>query len=325
LTLARILTPAEQALGNKERGSAFMLSRALPRLSAEARRLSTNVVAGIHGRRRAGTGETFWQFRSFVPGEATTRIDWRRSARDDRIIIRDREWEAAQSVWLWIDRSPSMAFISDTASASKLERAVVIGLALADMLVRGGERVGLLGLTPAQASRNIISRLGEILALDPGADAELPPQAVVPMRGEAVIISDFISPLDDIRARLRDLAGARARGHMVAVVDPVEETFPFTGHNEFTGTEGGLRMRVGDAGSFAQAYKDRMALHREGLRDIAKELGWSFVLHRTDRSPAQLLLALRMVFESGASGAPTTGAPNTGAPDAGVPETAGRR
>ena len=101
----------------------------------------------MHGRRRAGIGETFWQFRPFVAGESTTGIDWRRSARDDRIYIREREWEAAHTVAIWIDRSPSMGFISNLALQSKSDRALVLGLAAADLLVRGGERVSLLGLT----------------------------------------------------------------------------------------------------------------------------------------------------------------------------------
>ena len=111
------------------------------------------MLHGAHGRRRAGTGEAFWQFRPFGPGEAVSRIDWRRSARDDRTYVREREWEAAQTVWLWIDRSPSMAFVSDLAREPKLDRALVLGLAAADLLVRGGERVGLLGLTRAMATR----------------------------------------------------------------------------------------------------------------------------------------------------------------------------
>jgi uncharacterized protein (DUF58 family) len=92
--------------------------------------------------RRAGPGETFWQFRPFVAGEAAQRIDWRRSARDDRLYVREREWEAAHSIWMWMDRSASMGFASDLAQAPKIERGIVLGLALADTFVEAGERVG---------------------------------------------------------------------------------------------------------------------------------------------------------------------------------------
>jgi uncharacterized protein (DUF58 family) len=299
LTTTRILASGDRRLGQTGRAAAFLLSRALPRLVTEARRLSANVVAGIHGRRRAGTGETFWQFRSFVPGEPVARIDWRRSARDDRITIRDREWEAAQTIWLWIDRSPSMAFASDLAVVSKLERALVVGLAAADMLVRGGERVGLIGLTPPVASRAVIDRLAEALLLDREPEAELPPPVPLPASSEAILISDFIRPLDDIRSQCRRLSERRARGHMVCIVDPTEELFPFDGHNEFIGTEPGPSLRVGDSAAFATAYRRRIAAHRDGLRAIANELGWSFTLHRTDRPAAGLLLTLRLMLEVG--------------------------
>ncbi len=308
MTRTRLLDPQERQIGLNDRATSFSLSRALPRLTIEARRLSANVVAGIHGRRRAGQGETFWQFRSFTPGEPVSRIDWRRSARDDRITIRDREWEASQTVWLWIDRSPSMAFVSALAKAPKLERAVVIGLAAADMLVRGGERAGLLGLTNPIASRAVIERLADALALQGDAPAEMPPAMPLPSRSEAILVSDFIHPLPELRDRFRLLAERRARGHLIAIADPAEETFPFSGHNEFFGSEPGPSLRVGDSTGFGAAYRQRIGEHREGLRAIARELGWSFHLHRTDRPASELLLALRMILESGQSAPMATGA-----------------
>ena len=306
---ARLLAPSEQGVDVTRREGAFRLSRALPRLTADARRLSANVVAGVHGRRRAGPGETFWQFRSFTPGEPITRIDWRRSARDDRITIRDREWEAAQTLWLWIDRSPSMAFVSDRAKASKIERALVIGLALADMLVRGGERVGLLGLTPPIAQRGVIERLAEALILAGDDPADLPPARPVPARAEAVLVGDFLEPLDQIASRLRLLAERNARGHLVVIIDPAEETFPFVGNNEFVATEGDLRLRVGDSRAFAAAYRERMALHRDGVRRIARDLGWSATTHRTDGSPAEMLLAFHAMLQDGRGFGRGAGAP----------------
>ena len=84
----------------------------VPDLLVEARRIVNTVIAGWHGRRRRGIGENFWQFRPYVEGEAMSRIDWRRSARDDHTYVRDREWEAAHTVWLWADPSPSMLYKS---------------------------------------------------------------------------------------------------------------------------------------------------------------------------------------------------------------------
>src|SRR5712675_3730540 len=104
-------------------GGARLLAETLPRLILEARRVAATVIHGLHGRRRAGTGENFWQYRRFMSGEPAARVDWRRSARDDHLYVREQEWEAAHTVWLWPDRSSSMNFKSTLAQGTKLERA----------------------------------------------------------------------------------------------------------------------------------------------------------------------------------------------------------
>jgi uncharacterized protein (DUF58 family) len=278
------------------------LAAAMPRLSADARRASASVAAGVHGRRRAGQGETFWQFRPFVNGEAASRVDWRRSARDDKLYVREREWEAAQSVWLFMDRSPSMDYRSSLAPIAKNERAIVLGLAAADMLVRGGERVGLMGASPAIASRRIIERLGEALVVSRSFGKELPDTPLAP-RSEAVIISDFIAPLPELDARLKAIAARGARGHLVIVSDPAEEVFPFSGQTEFIDPEDGFRLRIGEAGEMAETYKERLAAHREGLRRIAGRLGWSVTAHCTDKPASETLLRFAMVLSSGGADA----------------------
>ena len=151
----RVLAAEERQPRRQETGAGLELAARMPRLVLEARRVAATVSHGIHGRRRAGIGESFWQFRPFVAGEAAQRIDWRRSGRDDRLYVREREWEAAQSVWLWIDRSASMGFASDLAQAPKIERGIVLGLALGDCFVEAGERVGMLGLMAPRATRKI--------------------------------------------------------------------------------------------------------------------------------------------------------------------------
>ncbi len=96
-------------------GESRTLAASLPRLVLEARRIAANVIHGLHGRRRAGAGESFWQYRRFVSGEPSQSVDWRRSARDDHLYVREQEWEAAHTVWLWPDRSPSIDDVLDLA------------------------------------------------------------------------------------------------------------------------------------------------------------------------------------------------------------------
>lgn len=290
---AELVDPATVGVSTRHEDAALDLAASLPRLLVAARRASSTVVHGLHGRRRSGVGENFWQFRRFTQGDAIGRIDWRRSARDDHVYIREQEWEAAHTVWIWIDRSRSMAFRSSLAPAPKIERAVVLGLALADLLVRGGERVGLLGLTRPTASRNAIERLGEALAHAPDEAAHLPPaEAPIARLAEAVLIGDLLAPEEEIAATVASLAARGGRGHMVMIADPAEETFPFSGRTEFVDPDAALRLVAGRAEDWRQGYEERLARHRAALAEIARKHGWSFVVHRTDRPASQPLLSL---------------------------------
>ncbi len=212
----RLLDPAERHIGQSGQQVAIDLARRLPALVVAAREVASSLMHGMHGRRRAGMGETFWQFRPFVSGESTGQIDWRRSARDEHIYVREREWEAAHTVWIWMDRSPSMAFTSTLAMQSKLERAIVLGFAAADLLVRGGERVGALGLTPPLAARTIIERFAEAMLVadrgGTGAPEELPPAAALAPRTRAVVLSDFLSEPDAIARTIQAMSARGGNG-----------------------------------------------------------------------------------------------------------------
>lgn len=299
---ARLLTPAERQLSSVAEGAALDLAARLPSLIVAAKEIASSVMHGVHGRRVAGSGETFWQFRPFVAGESTAGIDWRRSARDDRIYVREREWEGAHTLWIWIDRSPSMAFTSKLALQSKLDRALVLGLAAADLLVHGGERVGLMGLTRPMAARGIIGRFAEAMLAEervPGfAPAELPPSMTLAPRTQAILISDFLGDPADIAEKINVLSSRGARGYLVMIADPIEETFSFVGHTEFLDVDSDARLRVGQAESFRDEYVARLAAHRDAVTSAARRRGWNVLPHRTDRPASEALLALRVRLEA---------------------------
>jgi uncharacterized protein (DUF58 family) len=270
-----------------------MLAAALPRLVLEARRVSATVVHGLHGRRRAGTGENFWQFRRFVDGEPAARVDWRRSARDQHLYVREQEWEAAHTVWIWPDCSPSMQFVSPLAWETKRDRCVVIAFALADIMVRGGERVGIPGLLRPTASRAIIDRMADALIANAGnAGQNLPPKAPVSRLSEVVILSDCLVPVADFADEVRSLAATGSRGHVLQINDPIEETFPYKGRVEFEEMEERLTITAGRAETWRDDYIARLAAHRAELRRECDLRGWSFGTHRTDQAPATAILAL---------------------------------
>jgi uncharacterized protein (DUF58 family) len=306
--MAPALKPATQEIEAVRRadGESRSLAASLPRLVLEARRIAANVIHGLHGRRRAGTGENFWQYRRFVSGEAAQRVDWRRSARDDHLYVREQEWEAAHTVWLWPDRSPSMAFASKTARDSKLERALVVTFALAELLVTGGERVGVPGLMNPTASRNVIDRMAQAMLHDDLARASLPPSFVPSARSEIVVMSDFWSPVAEITTMLAGLSASGAHGTLLQVVDPAEETFPYSGRVEFVEPEDGRVITAGRAERWSRDYVARVALHRDQIRKETNTLGWLFSTHRTDRSAAELLLFLHAGMTASKSGSVTS-------------------
>ena len=293
MTRVRVLPDDARSPGRRETTDALTLARRLPRLVLEARRVAATLAHGIHGRRRAGPGESFWQFRPFVTDEAAQRVDWRRSGRDDRLYVREREWETAHTVWLWVDRSASMGFVSDLAQAPKIERGLVLGLALADAFVEAGERVGLLGLMAPRATRQITEKIAEAVVADRWSlEDDLPPRAPVATLDEAVLIGDFLSPPDEIGAVVEAISARGARGHLVMIVDPVEETFPFQGQAVLHDLEVGLQLRVGDAGAWGKAYRERIARHRAAIEDIVRRRGWTLTIHRTDRPASEAALRL---------------------------------
>jgi len=283
-------------------GSGRALSATMPRLILEARRVAATVIHGLHGRRRAGTGENFWQFRRFVSGEPAARVDWRRSARDDHLYVREQEWEAAHTVWLWPDRSPSMVFASPLVWETKLDRALVVAFALAEVLVEGGERVGIPGLMRPSASRNIIEKMAEIIVHDPTERGSLPPTFAPSPQSEIVVLSDLWSPIKDVHSTIAQLSANGAHGHVVQVVDPAEETFPFSGRVEFYDPEDGHSITVGRAEAWRAEYQERLERHRAEIRAETDRLGWSFTIHRTDRTATELLLRLHSQMGAGPNG-----------------------
>ncbi len=273
------------------------LGAVLPPLMVAAERVAATVAQGVHGRRRVGQGESFWQFRPFVPGDASSRIDWRQSAKSDRTFIRESEWEAAQTVAVWRDASASMHWRSRSATTEKVERAGLLLLALASLLLRGGERVLPIGGGGVDRPRPLAGRAGlDRLAMAlAGAAAEkegLPIPTEVPRHARVVLFGDFLSPLERVRDTLGRMAAVPAGGHLVQILDPAEAALPFRGRIRFVGVEQDGETLVPRAEGVREAYAGRLAAHQAGLAAIAAAAGFTFGVHRTDQPPEAALLRL---------------------------------
>jgi uncharacterized protein (DUF58 family) len=270
----------------------------LPPLLVAAERIAATVAQGVHGRRRVGQGETFWQFRQYEPGDAAARIDWRESAKSQRLYVRETEWEAAQSVWLWRDASPSMdysssAYVPNGDWPTKRARAELILVALASLLMRGGERLCLLGgeMTP-MSGRAALTRLVDLVERRGTRGEGLPAMENLPRHAQLVLIGDFLGPLDATNKVITGFAASGLAGHLLQIVDPAEEDLPFDGRVRFEGVEERDELLISRVETIRDAYVGRFREHRAALRAMTQAVGWSFGTHRTDRPPSLALLAL---------------------------------
>jgi len=263
-TAAELLSPARE------------LAFRLPKLILEAERLAFISAPGQHGRRRVGQGDTFWQFRDWQNGDDSRRIDWHRSARGDRLFFKEREWEAQASIALALQETPGLDYQSDTALPSKRERAVLLLLALAAILLRAGEHVALAGVTPPVSGNQALGRLA--MALLNGGSAAIEPNARLIRFGE------FLQPDPSFLAP--------TGGAVLQILDPAECDFPFHGRILFEGMLDEPPVETASAADWRSAYRLRMQAHREAIVQAATKAGQTALFHRTDHAPAPALAAL---------------------------------
>ncbi|MBC7133352.1 MAG: DUF58 domain-containing protein [Roseovarius sp.] len=265
----------------------------LPPLLARAERLARTVLMGEHGRRRAGAGDDFWQYRPVQAGDSRAMIDWRRSARSDAQFVRQREWQVAQSVMLWVDPAASMRFASAPGLPEKADRARLLALAIALLLDRGGERVGLTGgALPPRRGAAQIARLTEALTRDSDAEYASPDMSGLVPHGRALLISDFLGDPAPMRAALVAAADRGVRGVLCQVLDPAEEVFPYRGRTIFESMGGGLRHETLKAADLRPRYLERLAARKDMLARLAAATGWTHCVHHTDTSAQVALLWL---------------------------------
>lgn len=276
------------------------LGQALPPLLAAAEHLASTVILGEHGRRRAGMGDEFWQYRPAYPGDTARMIDWRRSGRSDAHFVREREWQAAQTVTLWVDDARSMGFSGDGMRASKADRARLLAMALTVLLIRGGERVGLAHeAAPPRSGRAQVFRLADALGSESTADYGIPKTDGMVAHGRAVFFSDYLGDMAGIEAALARAADRGVTGALVQVLDPAEEDFPFDGRTDFESMGGGIRHETLRAGDLRVRYLARLAERKARLEVLARASGWHYLCHHTGMGAQSALLWLYRALERG--------------------------
>ena len=272
----------------------------LPPLLARAEHLAGAVLLGEHGRRRAGMCDDFWQYRPAQVGDSRRMIDHRRSAMGDVQFVREREWQIAQSVMLWVDQGAAMRFASAPDLPTKADRARVLSLALAILLIRGGERVGLTGtaLPPRRGNAQIL-RLAEMFSEDADDDYAPPEHRAMIPHARAVFVSDFMGDIDAVKLALTKAADRGVRGVLYHVLDPAEEAFPFRGRTIFESVGGTLEHETLKASELKDRYLSRLAARKDELQSLCSVAGWQYGIHHTGTSAQSGLLWLWRALDGG--------------------------
>lgn len=252
------------------------LARRLPRLSAQTR-ASEAVHLGSAGRRRAGTGEDFWQYRRYNAEDDAARIDWRRSAQGDTLFVRETELETARSFFAYADPHEGFNWTGDAGRHTKADRARIIMMALANLLSREGERVGVLGSGQSAAfGKRALERLYRQIATPERNQLITPKQS-----GTAIIASDFYDPASTWRDHLAPIASKCRDGILLAISDPVETDFPFTGRTRLSRPGTKQERILGRAETIQAEYQARFEENRTQMAALAGDLGWRFITHST--------------------------------------------
>ncbi|MGV6820245.1 MAG: DUF58 domain-containing protein [Parvularcula sp.] len=271
--------------------TASEVAETLPALLVEAERLAATLATGVHGRLRAGAGETFWQYRDYTINDPATAIDWRQSARSpSRLYVRETEWETAASVRFWCGGQDGFSFASN-GNPTKQWRAWVLATAAAYSLARAGEKIG--ALPPDGPTRNGlggVTHLAEALIRHPLTKTLPPPDRSAT---HTVYLSDFYFPTEPLIDRIRSFAETGVACHFVEVTDPAETHFPYSGHVRFQSpSRNAPPRRFGQAEQIRQAYTERRDAHREALKNVCRQVGFSYIAHTTEHPAGTAFAAL---------------------------------
>lgn len=267
----------------------------LPALMAAAEKAVATLYTGDHRQRKAGSGEKFWQFREYDSSDRPQDIDWRQSAKGDRVFIRQKEWQTAQTILFWAQNDRGMGLRTGHALASKHETAVILSLGLGLLLTRAGERIGPM-TEPARAGRSelALQHLGDALCRMPetlSVTPELPRAENLPRQSSIILAGDFLQPPDEIDRALGVLAAQSPHGLIFQILDPAEHDLPYNGRVIFRPFDDSRDYSIANVPSIRQAYTARLQNHIETVKALARRHGFGHVLHITRDDPRHALSA----------------------------------
>lgn len=274
----------------------------ITRLELRARAVVEGVISGMHKSPHRGSSVEFAQHRDYVPGDEIRHIDWKVYARSDRYHIKQYEEETNLKAILVLDTSDSMNYQGSHAALSKREYATVCAAALAVLLIRQRDAVGLAlcddgvrQFIPPASTPSHMRLLFEMLERKEGApktgiaDTFHDLAERVKRRSLLLVFSDLFAPPPDI---LRGLQHFRHRKHeaiLFHILDRDELTFPFRETSRFEGMEGEEPLLI-EPNALRQEYLRTFHAYLETLRRGCRELDMDYVQLVTDQ-PVDIALS----------------------------------
>lgn len=282
-------------------------SAELPGLVAAAEKAAMSILSGDHAQRKPGMGEKFWQFRDYDVSDRPQDIDWRQSAKGDRLFVREKEWQTTQTALLWCQHNESMNYSSADTLPTKQDTAMILTLALGILLSRAGEQIAPLeGASVPGRSELAIQKLGERL-LDNHTD-DLPGHKLrkIPHNSSLVLVGDFLAPIEETENIFNMLADPIDNAIIVQVLDPAELSLPFDGRVIFERKGMPEKHHIDNVETIRTAYQDRLLRHMADLKSYCKKHRWHWLLHTTDEEIRNTLFDAWMMMtpESFHSGGP---------------------
>lgn len=263
----------------------------IPALISAAERAVKNIVHGPHAQKKTGGSEEFWQFREYMPGDRPQDIDWRQSAKTQRVYIRQKEWHNTQDNIFWCSAHEGMRFSSGK-NPTKADVANILTLGLALLMTRGGERVALMDQGFAARSENTLEALANDL-VSAVHNGTLPaPSRAISKNSSIILAGDFLSDLDEMENSFATLAALSENGLVVQILDPAELNLPYNGRVLFEGFDNQAQENVQNVNSIRGQYQERIALHIRSVKELCRDYGWHYVLHRSDQTITETLQAI---------------------------------
>lgn len=251
-------------------------------LSLHARHAMLGNVSGKHRSSIRGSSLEFAQYRKYVPGDDTRRLDWRTWGRSDRFYIKEFEADTNLRLCLLIDTSGSMGF--GPAGATRLDYALRLAGTLGYFAAQQGDAVGLWSLAHKAVeipSRRGPAHLGLVLdqmaGIKPVGGTTLltalhDAAEKIRQRALVVIFSDFFVPPAELKSAFQHL---RFRKHDVAafhLLDQQELDFDFDRPARFLDMEGGEAVPA-DPSLIAHNYREAVRLYMAEVDELVRTTG----------------------------------------------------